>query len=482
MRQRLPLGLLLLGAVALLATLLGAAGTIFVAVERAQQQFDALLDEKALSRAFRIKRDVELAVDLGIPLAEIRGMWEYTAQIPEADPDIRFVVISDRNLQRLHYGGIGRRRLDPLLADPVLEAAAEETLDGETAAADAVTLDGFSITTLPLLDRNRPVGFVHVAVQRKQLRERLFGHIGEAVPLTLLSFLLVLELTGFAYAAGYREPLQRLARLLEAAARSDGRRFELSGRHAGGAVGATMLCFNALMHRLSRRAGRFLSHADEVRRAVFEPAVAAQVAALIESAELGTSGGQAPLLVRRLDARRSDMRPALVLGLAIAAAVPASFAGLAEWGSALAAAAAAGLGIAAGLLALAPGISLLAALALVALSALLAATLAGGAATLAAWLLLAAAGGLLAGLAGRYARLHALRPGALWLAARLATGVAAGLLGAASVAWYGAPGAVAVCGGLAVIVGALSMLLRSAVRRLAFASAGSVTEQRSEAV
>lgn len=469
-RRRPPLGLLLLALLAVAAAVLGGGGTVLVALERAQAQFDTVLDEKALSRAIRVRRDLELALNLDIPLGEIRGMWEYTAQIPASDPDIRFVTVTGPNIERLHYGGIGRQRLDPLLADPRVAAAARTALERDVTPADAVLVGGFSIVTVPLLKEGAAAGFVHVAVQRKQLRERLYAQVGKPLPLTALVLLLVLEIAGFAYAAGYREPLERLRDLLEAAQRSDGGQFELSGRHAGGELGAAMFGFNALMHRLSRRAGRFLSYADEVRRAVFEPAVAAQVAALAEQCELGTIAGSGPRLLRRLDARPSDLRPTLVLGLAAAAGLAAS-AGLEgdPWPAALSLA-----GLVAGLL-LPVTVALVTALllAIVAVAVTLGLPLLPPAVPT-----LAAAGGLLVGLAGRYGRQQALRPAPVWLALRLASGTAIGLL--AATAAPGADDLVPAAVG-AVALGAAAMLLRPAVRRLALAGRKGAVEQTGEA-
>ncbi|MEX2630233.1 MAG: hypothetical protein WD341_09875, partial [Tistlia sp.] len=417
MSRSLPVGLLLLGLLAVGSALLGGAATVLVALERAEAQFDSVLDEKALSRALRVQRDLQLALELGIPLAEIRGMWEYTAEIPRDDPDIRFVAVTGPALERLHYGGIGRERLDPLLADPQIRTAADTSLGRAVAPADAVTVGGFSVVTVPL-ENGTPAGFVHVGVQHKQLRERLYAQAGRTLPLTALVLLLVLELAGFAYAAGYREPLERLRALLESATRSEGGQFELSGRHAGGELGAAMFRFNALMHRLALRAGRFLGHADEVRRAVFEPAVAAQVAALAERCELGADPGTGPRLLRRSDPRPSDLRPALVLGLAAAVGVSAS-AGLAEavWLGA------AGLGgILVALLLLPVGLALSTAPLLVALAGVAALGLPDLPPDLPPALPLAAAGGLLAGLAARYAQQQELRLTPPWLALRLATG------------------------------------------------------------
>ncbi len=460
-RPRLPLGPLLAVLLALGAALLGGAATVFVGFGQAESQFSAVLDEKALSRAQRVRRDLELAVGLGIPLAEIRGMWDYMEQIPANDPDIRFVAVTDAAMQRLHYGGIGRERLDPLLADP-------RVARGGRAAGiepEAVSVDGFSISSLPLLQDGEIVGFVHVAVQGKQLRERLVRHARGSLPLVLLALLLAAELAAFLYSAGHSEPLARLRRLLEAAARSDGSRFELSGRHAGGELGAAMFRFNALMHRLSQRADRFLAYAEEVRRAVFEAGVAAQVESLARDSELGSAAG-APRLDRRLDARRSDLWPPLSLAAALLSAILCWFLLAGEWAGLLPVAAAAALGLAAARLLLPTGLSL-AGTAVLGAVALLLFRLSPATAPPAVWIGLALGAGLLGGAALRYARRHGIRSGGAWLALRLLVGGASGLLAAVSAERLIEPVSLA---GLALLAGAGAMLLRPAVRRLVLAA------------
>ncbi|MEX2628378.1 MAG: hypothetical protein WD341_00460, partial [Tistlia sp.] len=89
-----------------------------------------------------------------------------------------------------------------------------------------------------------------------------------------------------------------------------------------------------------------------------------------------------------------------------------------------------------------------------------------------------AAGGLLAGLAARYALQQELRLTPAWLALRLATGGAAGLLAAAAAEDVGA---LAPAAGAAVVLGAAAMLLRPAVRRLAFAGRRVAAEPGGEA-
>ena len=88
---------------------------LWAALGEAESGLVAALEGKAKAHARIVRGDVELAIRLGIPLDELPGAFEYLEGGAQADPDIRFVAITDTGLQRLHYGGIGRARLDPLL-------------------------------------------------------------------------------------------------------------------------------------------------------------------------------------------------------------------------------------------------------------------------------------------------------------------------------------------------------------------------------
>lgn len=451
-----------------LATLLVAAvaafGTLLVALDRAQVQFDRLLEEKALSRAIRIRDDLQIAVDLGIPLAEIRGMYDYAEGIPNQDPDIRFVAVTDVELNRLHYGGIGRRRLDPLLVDPRLKAEADALLSGRVDFGDAVLVGQFAVTMVPIRGADgTPHGFVHVAVQARQLRER-FGHeISRLVPLAALALLVVIELTGFAYGAGYRDPLARLKALLETAAAHD-ERTVLSGRHAGGDLGAAMFQFNAVLHRLLRRTNRLLQYAAEVRGAVFEPKAVAEIDSLVRATREEAAELSAEQLRRQADARRSDVRLPAVAAIAVGvlAVVWPFVKHDVERGIEAGAAAIVGLFI--GAILRMPRVAL-AVTALALLTAAALTELPRGA----SWPLVALAAGSLGGLAVYYARRNGLALSFGWIALRITTGLALAVLALISGDRLGEPPVIA---GIAVAAAALTLVVRAPVRRLLLGDGG----------
>jgi hypothetical protein len=314
MAWRTRLGLLLL-----LLVLVGAvaAGVLWTALAEAERGLVTALEGKAKAHARIVRSDVELALRLGIPLAELPGAYDYLENGAQADPDIRFVAITDPDLVRLHYGGIGKARLDPLLGTAIVQAVAASVASHPDQPLRAVTVDGFSITPAPLFDGDRHAGFIVVAVQGKQVQEALLERLSGLVPAGLAFLILLLELVAWTVARSVEEPWRRLRRMMRRLV--DGRRLVWSGRHDRSELGMAMRLANGIFHRLKDQAERVGMRAIEAERAVFDPTVARAVrehadalhapplAALITPPELPA------------DRRPSDVHPAVLLLTAAAA-------------------------------------------------------------------------------------------------------------------------------------------------------------------
>lgn len=145
------------------AALAGGALVLVAALGDAETNLVAALEGKAGAHARAIKQDIEIALDLGVPLHEIRGVSEYLEEGAQEEPDIRFAAVTNLDLERWFYGGMGRRRLDPLLAAPALRRAIAATPHGLTEGVAGVEVEGFAMAATPLLAQGEPVGFVIVA-------------------------------------------------------------------------------------------------------------------------------------------------------------------------------------------------------------------------------------------------------------------------------------------------------------------------------
>ncbi len=313
MAFRTRLALLLVSLTLALATALG---VLWLALGEVEQGLLEALEGKAAAQARIVRDDVELALELGIPLADIPGTYEYLEGSAEADPDVRFIAIADKEMRRLHYGGIGRRRLDPLLDTEPVRAVAMAVASHPEQPLRAVEVEGFSITPAPLFVDGEHRGFVIVAVQGKQIQEALIERSLGLVPAGLAFLLLLIELILWISASAVEEPWRRLHRLMARFER--GQRLLWSERHDRSEIGHASRLFNGILHRLRDRAERLTLRATEAERAVFDPVVARSIRERID--ELG----EMPLAAltsrpeRRPDLRPSDLQPAIVLFVAAA--------------------------------------------------------------------------------------------------------------------------------------------------------------------
>lgn len=300
----------------LLAACLSGSVMLLVAFSEADNSLVAALEGKALAHARTVKDDVEIALNIGIPLADIRGAGIHLEEGAQEDPDIRFTTLTDTDLKRVHYGGIGRRRLDPLLASPDLRRAVFDAGDFSTRPMDAVEVRGFSMTALPLVAAGDTVGYVVVAVQAKQVREALLVELLHLLPAAAGVVLLLIEFGQWMARTSFDDPLERLAGLMRGFQRPG--RIERSGRHDQSEIGLALLRFNGIVHRLADRAERVLNLAGEVQRAVFDRAVADEAG---QRADRVRTGIAAPALgepLIRADPRASDLQMSLTLMLAAA--------------------------------------------------------------------------------------------------------------------------------------------------------------------
>ena len=305
-RTRLGLFLVLLVLVAGVA-----GGVLWLALVEAERGLVAALEGKAKTHARIVRGDVELALALDIPLTELRGAYDYLEGGAEADPDIRFVAITDAELNRLHYGGIGRARLDPLLDTEPVRAVAMSVASHPDQPLRSVAVEGFSITPAPLFAADRHAGFVVVAVQGKQIQEALVERLAGLLPAGIALLILLVELVAWTAASTLEEPWRRLRRMM--ARLVDGRQLLWSVRHDRSELGMAMRLVNGILHRLEDRAERVAMRASEAERAVFDPAIARAVR------DHTAAFAQPPLVAlvtppeRPADRRPSDVHAAVVL-------------------------------------------------------------------------------------------------------------------------------------------------------------------------
>ncbi|MEZ5861272.1 MAG: hypothetical protein R3D28_20230 [Geminicoccaceae bacterium] len=167
-------------------------------------------------------------LELGIPPAEIPGTYEYLEGSAEADPDVRFIAIADEEMHRLHYGGIGRRRLDLLLDTEPVRAVAMAVASHPDQPLRAVQVEGFDHPGTALRQWRAP-GLRDRGGRASRSRRRRSSAASASKPAALAFLLLLIELILRVSASAVEEPWRRLRRLMARFER--GQRLLWSERH-----------------------------------------------------------------------------------------------------------------------------------------------------------------------------------------------------------------------------------------------------------
>lgn len=292
----LGFGAILLALLAAALAMVGVSAAAFLTTER--ELAEARL-AKAATVAGAVRADLDRALAYRVPLDKLEGVGDFLEGIVARNPDLRFFAVTGPSGERLHYAGIGRRRLDPVLDLIDRAPAATPGVVGRPVQAEE-----FLVLRYPLRDG---AGTLMVAVQPKQIREQLFEELPRALAFALAVLILVFELAGSTVQEAFRAPLGRLARAMTDVA--DGRFGTLLGRRPRDGLGRAMFAFNATVFRVHELRQRFVAHADEVRAAVFDADVAAEVERTRDRTLAALGEGLAEPPVRRAVTRRTGVRP-----------------------------------------------------------------------------------------------------------------------------------------------------------------------------
>lgn len=311
-RRRFLLGIpLVVLAVALLTMIaVGLIGT-----RLAEEQLGETGAAKAAAVAEAVQYDLERAIALGIPLERIEGISAYLQGVQGRNPDLGFLLITGEDGAWMHGAApfaIGR--LSALVES--LRGMAVPATRG--AALQPIARDAFLIVRLPLRavaagQGPTTAGHVLVGVQPGQVRSQIAGEL-VAVALGGVAVLLLLAQVAEALVeASFCAPIAGLSQLMERAIAGDFG--TLIGRRPQDQVGRVLHAFNAAVFRVHDRRQRFSAHADEVRGAVFDPAVAQAVEKTRTEtlAALGPGLDQAPRRV--VDPRANDGRAYAALAM-----------------------------------------------------------------------------------------------------------------------------------------------------------------------
>lgn len=276
---------------------------------RAMNEFEQALSPEMDKKAAAVGRDVAAqitrAVGYGIPVDKLVGVEEFFAPVLAANPEIRYLAVTDRGGKVLFLRGTEAEALEPHYrsADPDLVTTAE---------ASKSSIGPYLDLSLPLNIRGRTlVGQVHVGFDQDYVGQRLIDILYDVLVVVASSLIIAFELLLFMVFFNVTGPLKLVSDIIGRACRGDFR--HVPGGLSGDEVGRFARAIQTAIRQVDERYRQVAAYVDEVRTAHFDKGVVARVgdiAARINGRyRFSATGRPEPLFERRA----TDIRLALFL-------------------------------------------------------------------------------------------------------------------------------------------------------------------------
>ena len=278
------------------AAIVAALSMILITAVALQQMVHSMTLEhssQASAAARTVRSDLDRALGFGIPLTEMQGVREYLEARTAKQAELRIFAILGANGEPLHRVGIDSEHLERIL---------QQLSPARADLSRALPIGDCLIVREPLRDDS---GTVLAAVCPDQLTELLVRKVWVKWPFWIGCLLLAVSLGATAARTGIIEPVGRLAAAMNEA-NKHGRFFTLLVRRDRDAIGSCLFSFNASVAGLHAHLQSFVTQAETVRHAVFDPAVAEQVSELRNRTLSKLGEGLAKPPERIIDARASD--------------------------------------------------------------------------------------------------------------------------------------------------------------------------------
>ncbi len=240
------------------------------AFDQVEQAIAPELDGKALAVGHGLTEQVERAVGLGIPLDKLVGVEEFFAPTLDANPELRYLAVTDANGKVLFLRGAEREALQPHYRTTDYDLPADQL---RAVIGDYVDL------ALPVEVKGIRLGMVHVGMDANFVHRRVMATLVDMGVVLAVALLLASEILLFVVAVNVSGPLRRARAMMARARRGDFTR--LAGVGPLDEVGLFVRGLNAVVLRTDDLYRRLAAYIDEIKSAHFD-AGAIERAGMIE--------------------------------------------------------------------------------------------------------------------------------------------------------------------------------------------------------
>ncbi len=225
------------------------------------------MDKKAETVGHDLAASVERAVGYGIPLNHLQGMDQFFGPVRAANPEIRYLAVTDRDGHILFLDGIGRE---------VLEAHfAVADFDEGGGRSHKSSIGDFFDLALPLAGKAGSAGHIHVGIDKNYVRGLVNDIIIDLGVVTLVSLLVAVEILLFVVTFNVTGPMRVVAAVIDRVRRGDFSR--VCGVTSDDEVGRFVHGFNAAIRLVDELFRRLSAYIDEVKSVHFDPGVVERV-------------------------------------------------------------------------------------------------------------------------------------------------------------------------------------------------------------
>jgi predicted MFS family arabinose efflux permease/HAMP domain-containing protein len=226
------------------------------------------MDKKAEAIGRDLEASIERAVGYGIPLDRLEGVGEFFAPVLAANPELRYLAVTDRGGKVLFSHGI-----EPVTLGGLLAGAGEGP---DTARPHGkLSFGGFVDLALPLAVKSGQIGHVHVGMDQDFVRGRLREILIDLGVVTLVALLVAVEILLFVVTFNVTGPMRVVGIVMDRVRRGD---FSFSaGIISDDEVGRFVHAFNSAIRLADQLFRRLEAYIDEVKAAHFDAGVVEKV-------------------------------------------------------------------------------------------------------------------------------------------------------------------------------------------------------------
>lgn len=261
------------------------------------------MDKKAATIGREVSAQVARAVGYGIPVDKLVGVDEFFAPVLAANPEIRYLAVTDAIGRVLFLKGAARDDLEPHYRSA--------DLDGIAAEGAKASIGPYVDLALPVAPKGEAVGHVHVGFAENYIASRLVDILFDVLVVVAASLLIAFEILLFVVFFNVSGPLKMVGDVVARVGRGD---FStMPGARSADEVGRFVRAIQGVLRQLDDSYRRLMAYVEEVRAAHFDKGVVEKVgdvAARIDFLYRFSPGGRPGVLVER---RATDIRLALFL-------------------------------------------------------------------------------------------------------------------------------------------------------------------------